>query len=141
MPKKFHVALSFAGEERVYVDAVAKALQAEGIDVFYDKFEEVDLWGKDLYTHLSDVYQNRAVFTVMFVSDAYCKKLWTNHERKSAQARAFTENREYILPAFFDETVEVPGLLKTTGHIALAGRSPAALADLITRSYERPVYA
>lgn len=60
MPKKFHVALSFAGEDRVYVDAVAKALQAEGVDVFYDKFEEVDLWGKDLYTHLSDVYQNRA---------------------------------------------------------------------------------
>jgi len=46
----------------VYVDAVVKALQAEGVDVFYDKFEEVDLWGKDLYPHLSDVYQNRAVF-------------------------------------------------------------------------------
>lgn len=51
VPKKFHVALSFVGEDRVYVDAVAKALQAEGVDVFYDKFEEVDLWGKDLYTH------------------------------------------------------------------------------------------
>lgn len=137
VPKKFHVALSFAGEDRVYVDAVANALQAEGVDVFYDKFEEVDLWGKDLYTHLSDVYQNRAVFTVMFVSDAYRKKLWTNHERKSAQARAFTESREYILPAFFDESVEVPGLLKTTGHIALAGRSPAALAELITKKLRK----
>lgn len=134
MPKKFHVALSFAGEDRVYVDAVAKALQTEGVDVFYDKFEEVDLWGKDLYAHLSDVYQNRAVFTVMFVSDAYRKKLWTNHERKSAHARAFTESREYILPAFFDETVEVPGLLKTTGHIALAGRINALVEVKIGRS-------
>lgn len=133
MPKKFHVALSFAGEDRAYVDAVAKALQAYGVDVFYDKFEEADLWGKDLYMHLSDVYQNRAVFTVMFVSDAYRKKLWTNHERKSAQARAFTESREYILPAFFDEAVEVPGLLKTTGHIALAGRSSTDLAALIIK--------
>ncbi|MDR1528922.1 MAG: TIR domain-containing protein [Burkholderiales bacterium] len=137
VPKKFHVALSFAGEDRVYVDAVAKALQAEGVDIFYDKFEEVDLWGKYLYTHLSDVYQNRAVFTVMFVSDAYRKKLWTNHERKSAQARAFTESHEYILPAFFDESVEEPGLLKTTGHIALAGRSPAALAELITKKLRK----
>lgn len=39
MPKKFHVALSFADEDRVYVDALAKALQAEGVDVFYDTFE------------------------------------------------------------------------------------------------------
>jgi len=97
----------------------------------------VDLWGKDLYTHLSDVYQNRAVFTVMFVSDAYRKKLWTNHERKSAQARAFTESREYILPAFFDETVEMPGLLKTTGLIALVGRSPEAFAELIIKKLRK----
>jgi hypothetical protein len=131
VPREYHVALSFAGEDRAYVDAVAKALKAEGVDVFYDKFEEADLWGKDLYTHLSDVYQNRAFFTVIFISDAYSKKLWTNHERKSAQARAFAESREYILPAFFDETVEVPGLLKTTGHIALGGRSPADVAALI----------
>ena len=131
MSKKFHVALSFAGEDRAYVEAVAKALQAEGVDVFYDKFEEADLWGKDLYTHLSDVYQNRALFTVIFVSDAYSKKLWTNHERKSAQARAFSESHEYILPAVFDESVEVPGLLRTTGHIALIGRSTTELAELI----------
>lgn len=137
MPKKFHVALSFAGEDRTYVEEVANTLRTEGVDVFYDKFEEVDLWGKDLYTHLSDVYQNRAVFTVMFVSDAYRKKLWTNHERKSAQARAFAESQEYILPAFFDETVEVPGLLKTTGHIALAGRKPASLAELIVKKLRK----
>ena len=79
---------------------VALQLQAEGVDVFYDKFEEANLWGKDLYTHLSNVYQNMAMFTVMFVSDAYHTKLWTNHERKSAWARAFADSSEYILPAF-----------------------------------------
>jgi hypothetical protein len=45
-------------------------------------------------------------------------KVWTNHERESAQARAFESNREYILPAFFDESVKIPGVLKTTGHHA-----------------------
>lgn len=135
--KKFHVALSFAGEDRAYVDDVAKALQSEGVDVFYDKFEEADLWGKDLYTHLSDVYRSRALFTVMFISEAYRKKLWTNHERKSAQARALSESQEYILPAFFDESVEVPGLLKTTGYIALDGRSPVDLAVLIVKKLQK----
>jgi hypothetical protein len=130
---KYHVALSFAGEDRAYVEKVALQLQSESVDVFYDKFEEADLWGKDLYTHLSNVYQNMALFTVMFVSDAYSTKLWTNHERKSAQARAFADSREYILPAFFDESIEVPGLLKTTGHILLANKTPEQLAGLIVQ--------
>jgi hypothetical protein len=137
VPRKFHVALSFAGEDRAYVEAVAAALRADGVDVFYDRFEEAELWGKDLYSHLSDIYQNRAIFTVMFISQAYSHKLWTNHERRSAQARAFTESREYILPAFFDESVEVPGLLKTTGHIALSGRSPSDFAGLIVKKLRK----
>jgi hypothetical protein len=126
--KKYHIALSFAGEDRGYVDKVAKALQAEGVEVFYDKFEETKLWGKDLYTYLSDVYQNQAFFTVMFISEAYKEKLWANHERKSAQARAFSENKEYILPAFFDTAVEVPGVLKTTGYMDLSKLNPKITA-------------
>jgi hypothetical protein len=134
---KYHVALSFAGEDRAYVERVATLLQAEGVNVFYDLFEEVDLWGKDLYTHLSDVYQNKALFTVMFVSEGYRTKLWTNHERKSAQARAFSESHEYILPAFFDESIEVPGLLKTTGYVSLKTKPPEQLAALIVQKLKR----
>ena len=33
-------ALSFAGEERVYVDEMAELLRAAGANVFYDRFEE-----------------------------------------------------------------------------------------------------
>ena len=129
--KKYNVALSFAGEDREYVEKVAKRLQMKGVKVFYDKFEDTMLWGKDLYTYFSDVYQNQAFFTVMFISEAYKKKLWTNHERKSAQARAFSENREYILPATFDITVEVPGVLKTTGYLDLSKLTPHQFADKI----------
>ncbi len=60
-----------------------------------------------------------------------------NHERKSAQARAFTENQEYILPAFFDEAIEVPGLLKTVGYISLRGRPPAEFAALIVEKLRK----
>jgi hypothetical protein len=134
--KKYHVALSFAGEDRKYVDKVAKHLQSEGVAVFYDKFEDTKLWGKDLYTYLSDVYQNQAFFTVMFISEAYKDKLWTNHERRSAQARAFSENKEYILPAFFDTSVEVPGVLKTTGFVDLSKLLPEEFADKIVEKLE-----
>ena len=45
-------------------------------------------------------------------------KLWTNHERQIAQARAFQENREYILPVRLDDT-EIPGIPPTVGYLDL----------------------
>lgn len=128
----YDIALSFAGEERDYVDRVANLLKERGVRVFYDLFEEADLWGKDLYVHLSEVYHKRARFTVMFISEAYASKLWTNHERKSAQARAFQEAQEYILPARFDDT-NIPGVLSTVGYVSLRDRSPQDLVSLITK--------
>lgn len=133
---KYHVALSFAGEDREYVEKVAKELKDNGVDVFYDKYEETTLWGKDLYTYLSKVYKDQAMYTVMFISEHYKEKLWTNHERESAQARAFEESKEYILPAKFDESIEVPGVLKTTGYISLNSLSPQDLASKIIEKLE-----
>src|SRR5260370_40779580 len=134
--QKYHVALSFAGEDRRYVEKVAAQLVSDGVEVFYDKFEEANLWGKNLYTHLRDVYENKALFTVLFISKHYKDKLWPNHERESAQAKAFETSQEYILPAFFDTSVKVPGLPKTIGHISLSGRKPEEDAHLIIKKLE-----
>ncbi len=49
----YDVTLSFAGEDRPYVEQVAHSLRELGIKVFYDKYYEADLWGKNLYTHLA----------------------------------------------------------------------------------------
>jgi len=59
----FDVALSFAGEDRAYVEEVASVLREMGLRVFYDKYETVSLWGKDLYTHLREIYFSRARYT------------------------------------------------------------------------------
>jgi hypothetical protein len=128
--RKYDVALSFAGEDRAYVEMVAEQLTARDVSVFYDKYEGADLWGRDLYEHLTEVYRSMAHFTLMFISVHYKEKLWANHERKAAQARAFLESGEYILPARFDDT-EVPGILQTTGYIDLRTRSPAEVALLL----------
>jgi hypothetical protein len=129
---EYDVALSFAGEDRPYVEEVATALKAAGVKVFYDRFEEVALWGENLYDHLSEVYGKQARYTVMFISEHYAKKVWTNHERESAQARALEENTACILPARFDDT-EVPGLRRTVGYLSLHGRDPKDFAELIAR--------
>ncbi len=126
----YDVALSFAGEDRDYVEKVAQNLRENNIRVFYDKFEEEHLWGKNLYEYLTDIYINKARYTIIFISKHYKEKLWTNHERKSMQARAFTENQEYILPAKFDDT-EIPGIFSTIGYIHLSKKSPDAFSKII----------
>lgn len=130
--KKYDVAFSFAGEDRKYVNEVAKVLRSRGVEVFYDDYEKVELWGKNLYDHLSVIYESASKFVVMFISKHYAEKVWTNHERKSAQARAFKEKFEYILPARFDNT-EIPGLLSTVGYVNLNKYEPKEFAYLIEK--------
>ncbi|MFA5275790.1 MAG: TIR domain-containing protein [Candidatus Omnitrophota bacterium] len=139
---EFDIALSFAGEDRVYVEKTAKILTKMGFRIFYDKYELVTLWGKDLYSHLQEIYSKRAKYAVMFISKYYARKLWTNHERRSAQARAFRERNEYILPVRFDKT-SIPGLLPTVGYIELKYLSPTDLAKIIKEKIgriKRPEY-
>jgi hypothetical protein len=129
---QFEIALSFAGEDRPYVDQVANLLRNSGVKVFYDLFEESSLWGKNLYDYLSDVYQNKALYTIMFISKDYAGKLWPTHERQSMQARAFQEHQEYVLPARFDDT-PIPGVLPTVAYISLTNRSPDEFVKLIQK--------
>lgn|GEM_PF-4682305 len=84
--------------------------------MFYDDYETADLWGKDLYAHLSEVYRNKSRYCLILISRSYSAKQWCNHERMAAQARAFQENAEYVLPLRLDDT-ELPGVLPTVGYV------------------------
>lgn len=128
----YDIALSFAGEDRIYADDLANRLKAKGVKVFYDIFEQENLWGKNLYDHLSEVYSKKARYCLMFLSAHYAKKAWTNLERKSAQERAFRENSEYILPVRLDDT-QIPGIHETIGYIDLRTTSILNLSDMVLR--------
>jgi hypothetical protein len=126
--KEYDIALSFAGEDREYVEAVANALLKLNLTVFYDKFEEADLLGRNLVDHLSDVYQHRAKLCVLFASAAYAKKLYTRLERQSAQAKALFGDKPYIIPVRLDDA-EIPGLAPTVAYASK--KTPEALALLL----------
>lgn len=128
----YDVALSFAGEDRPQAEAIASLLIKRGVRVFYDKHEQADLWGKDLYTHLIEVYQKKARYCLMFLSEHYARKLWTNHERSAAQARAFAESKEYILPLKLDDA-QIPGVLNTVGHVDLRSTPSSEVVDLLLK--------
>jgi hypothetical protein len=135
----YEVALSFAGEQRSEVEKVAACLKSAGVTVFYDDYEKANLWGKNLYDHLSDVYQNKARYCIIFASREYAEKTWTNHERQSAQARALKDKgAEYILPVRFDST-EIPGLLPTIGYLDFRKEGPSGVCSAFLAKLGRSV--
>jgi hypothetical protein len=137
LQRSYDIVLSFAGEDRKYVHAVAKHLRANGVKVFYDTFEQAALWGKDLAEHLDSVYQRAGQYCVIFISKFYAEKMWTKHERRSALARALREQKEYILPARFDDT-ELEGIRHTTAYISASDKTPAQLSKLLLEKLGRP---
>jgi tetratricopeptide (TPR) repeat protein len=135
---KYQVALSFAGEDRTDAEKLAQQMKAKGIRVFYDELEQANLWGKNLYEHLDHVYRVQAKYCLMLLSKYYAKKQWTNHERRSAQARAFEENEEYILPVRLDDT-EIPGVLPTVGYLDLRAVSHDQVVERVVQKLaQRP---
>ena len=115
---EYDFAVSFAGEDRATAERFAELLKAEGFSVFYDFWNKADLWGRNLYSHLAEVYSKKARFCVMFLSAAYAKKAWTRHEMEAAQTRAFRENEAYILPVRIDDTA-MPGIGETVAYLDL----------------------
>jgi hypothetical protein len=126
----FDVALSFAGEDRKLAEEMANLLASKGIRVFYDGFMKSEIWGKDLYEYLADVYEKRANFCVMFVSEHYRRNKWTIHERRNAQARALTQGPEYILPIRVDDT-KLPGLPDTIAYLDIRNSQLSEIVDTI----------
>jgi hypothetical protein len=133
---EYDVAISFASEQRTEAEAIADYIHSVGIKVFYDKYEEASLWGKDLYVHLSDIYQKKARFCLMLVSAAYAEKAWTSHERKNAQARSLSQQAEYILPVRFDDT-EIPGLPPTVAYLRFKEYGVQGICEILLEKLGR----
>ena len=125
---EYDVALSFAGEQRAYVERVAENLG--GIRYYYDRHEETRMWGKDLASFLDEIFRTKARYCVMFLSKEYVSKSWPTWEGRSAIARAVEERHEYVLPVRFDDT-EFPGLRPTIKYLDARKLTPEELAGHI----------
>lgn len=131
--QSFAVGLSFAGEQRAYVQDVALSLREKGVTVFYDRFHEVDLWGCDLVDTLNDLYSERLSLVVVFVSKDYVAKDFTNVERRAALSKAITTRQKYVMPVRFDDA-KIPGLPNTIGYLNASENSPEQLTVKICKA-------
>lgn len=128
--EKYQIALSFAGEQRNYVEEVARHLQSKGVAVFYDGFETTKLWGKSGVEYFHKIFAEQSAYVVMFISKQYVEKEWPIHERKSAFSHMIKEKREFILPVRFDDTL-VPGFPEDIIFLKAQELTPVNLAEKI----------
>ena len=131
MTYKYDVALSFAGENRDFAEAIATALEAENVKVFYDEFNSADLWGEDLSIKLREIYFTDSRYCIMILSDYYVDKMWPTLERRNAIERLINElDGAYILPVRLDGfSGDVPGLPNTIAYISARSTEPEKVAD------------
>jgi len=133
----YDVAVSFAGNDRPTVKSFVDALKDLGLNVFYDFDQQALLWGKDIRAKLAEVYANEAQYMVIFLSESYPERDWTDFELSIGKEAAEKRTEEYLLPLRLDD-VKVVGMKSTTGYIDLRQTSvqevAAILADKINVS-------
>ena len=136
---QYDVALSFAGEDRSFAKAICVALKREGIKVFYDKDEDVNLWGKDLATRLKEVYCDDSQYCIIILSDSYVNKKWPRLELQHAIRRSIEQKGEdYILPVCLDGfSNEVPGM-PTIGYIPVESTNPKKVVNKFLQKIRGP---
>lgn len=130
--EEFQVALSFAAEQRSYVQRVASALGILGIRHFYDQEQRVALWGRNQGEELQRIYMEGSFVVVIFISKDYAEKSWPIHERRSTLSRAMRERREYVLPVRFDDTV-LRGLDPDVSYLNANDFAPEDLAEAVAQ--------
>ena len=126
--KQYDVALSFAGEQRDYVEKVAKYLTESGVRVFYDNYETHVLWGKELISHLTELYSQKCTYVIIFASQDYAAKGWTNVERVAVLSRILSGEYDSILPVQMDDTI-IKGLTNGKGYVDGRHKTPKVISD------------
>lgn len=112
---KYDYALSFAGEQRAFVEMVKDILVDNEIEVFYDRDEQHRILATDVEEYLAPIYRSEAKYVVVFLSREYPKKIWTKFESEQFKGRFGTNSVIPIWfsdapPGVFDDTVRIGGL-------------------------------
>lgn len=129
---QYDVCLSFAGKHRRYVEQVASAMVNNQVRVFYDRFAEDDMWGKDLSVYLESIYRSSSRYCMIFASREYAARMWPSFELAHAIARQIEDRGGHILPVTMDGTV-VPGPPTTIHYVDARKKSPREVAGAFVR--------
>lgn len=129
---RFKVALSFPGEKREYVSAVAAEVKkrlGQG-SVFYDKDFTAQLARPNLDTLLQRIYLNNSDLVVVFLCADYERKQWCGLEWRAIRTIMKNKNDHAIMFMRFDGA-DVTGSMSIDGYVDLEEHSPVQAARMI----------
>ena len=140
--QKYAVALSFAGTERAFAHSIAAGIRKEGIAVFYDRFEEHELWGRNLHETLRQVYTRDCRYCLVILSPAYLSRMWPIFERRQIIDRMATEHgQDAVLPIRLDGFKdEVPGLSDGIGYLSVSTSEHQRVVNTLLKKLGEPGY-
>ena len=137
--RRFDIALSFPGEHRDFVAAVADRLAAAfGRErVLYDKYYEAEFARLDLAVYLPSLYRKEAELIVLFLCPQYAAKRWCKLEwRQIGQLIAnLDQKRIMLLRHGHSGDFEELGILEGDGTIDFQARSADEIAKLICERF------
>lgn len=132
MSKRFRIALSFAGEQRAFVDKVAHVLAAKFSNerILYDKFHEAEFARRNLGVYLPSLYRDESDLIVPILCPAYDAKRWTGLEWNHIMELMTRADENRVLLCRFGH-VEVSGLSAVDGFVELDGMTAETAVELI----------
>jgi L-asparaginase len=103
MNYKYHFAISFSNKSRNEAQQIATQLRQIGYSVFYDKWYEHEMLGRNGADYLRQVYAKESKYCIVLVDADYDKRKWTNFEKDVIEGRAFQETSEILIPVMMEE--------------------------------------
>ncbi|MEU5290465.1 TIR domain-containing protein [Streptomyces umbrinus] len=127
----YDLAVSFAGEQRPYVEQVVEACKGRQLTVMYDRDQSIHLWGRNLITGFRGAYNgSQARYVAPFLSREYLAKPYPMDEFRAMLVPAIENPDDYLLPVTFGDVVVPPELLSpAVGLLRCEDYTPQALAQ------------
>ena len=85
--QKYEVAVSYASEQRPYVERFVARLQSQKMRVYYDRNAQAKMVGKILDQELHKIYLQESKCCILFLSNAYVEKPVTRCKSKNDRRR------------------------------------------------------
>lgn len=125
---KYDVCVSYARGDGSIPLEVAEHLDGWGHSVYIDKRDEENRTGHDIPSKLQDVFERSSGLCVIFVSQLWNSRPYTQFERRAALAREVREPN-YIYPVRLEKDVVVEGLPGGTCYLDGFQMSARSIAE------------
>jgi tetratricopeptide (TPR) repeat protein len=131
-PRRFRVALSFPGEHRARVEAIANQLAIRlGRDhVLYDRWHSAEFARPNLDVYLPKLYFNESDLIVIFLCEDYEKKPWCGLESRAWRTVLMNKEDDRIMFLRLDAG-EVSGVFPIDGYLPIKDLSDTEVAAAI----------